>query len=383
VTDRSSAPDVAIVGGGIIGAATAAFLATASARVTLYEREAIAAAASGRNSGVIQHPFDPVLVGLYRESLELYRALASESEGSFSLPAEPAGLLAVGWDEGRARQHAAAWAAIYPEILSEVLSGDSLREIEPALAPDVVACQVAIGYPVVPATATRAFAALAEARGASLRIGREVGLAVRDGVAVGVDLDGEVQAAGSVVVAAGPWTPAIVDPSGTWRPIVSVWGVVADIVLAAPPNHVLEELEIDIEPADESLSDGAGEVAFSLVTAGGASSLGSTFLESEPDASRFADALRQRGARYVPEVAAAQIRGLRSCARPLTLDGRPLVGAIPGLDRAFVAAGNGPWGISTGPATARLMANQVLGLEGGIPAALDPARFGDVSYRGA
>ena len=40
--------DIAIVGGGIVGTATATFLARAGARVTLYERSAIAAGASGR-----------------------------------------------------------------------------------------------------------------------------------------------------------------------------------------------------------------------------------------------------------------------------------------------------------------------------------------------
>ena len=41
--------DVAIVGGGIVGTATATFLARAGVRVTLYERNAIAAGASGRD----------------------------------------------------------------------------------------------------------------------------------------------------------------------------------------------------------------------------------------------------------------------------------------------------------------------------------------------
>ncbi len=376
MTDHSDTPDVAIVGGGIIGAATAAFLAADGARVTLYERAAIAAAASGRNSGVIQHPFDPVLVTLYRESVELYRELATASGGEFALPAEPAGLLAVGWDESRAADVAAGWAAAYPATAPEVVSGAALRDLEPALAPGVVACRVGIGYPVVPATATRAFAALAEAHGASVRIGREVRLAVHDGVVAGVDVDGQVDAAGSVVVAAGPWTPSLIDPSGGWRPIVSVWGVVADVALANPPRHVLEEVEIDIEPADEGLADGAGDVAFSLVTANAASSLGSTFLGYEPDPAGFADRLRERGGRYVPEITGTTIRGLRSCARPLALDGRPLVGAVPGLPGAYVAAGNGPWGISTGPATARLIADLVLGRDAAIPSALDPARFG-------
>ena len=61
----SGAADVAIVGGGIVGCAAAAFLAEAGARVDLYEREEVGAAASGRNSGSIQHPFDPVMTELH------------------------------------------------------------------------------------------------------------------------------------------------------------------------------------------------------------------------------------------------------------------------------------------------------------------------------
>ncbi|HKF85471.1 MAG TPA: FAD-dependent oxidoreductase, partial [Candidatus Limnocylindrales bacterium] len=73
-----AAPDVSILGGGIVGTALAAELAGRGATVTLYERTAIAAGASGRNSGVVWHPADPVLAALYRESLERYRALPDE-----------------------------------------------------------------------------------------------------------------------------------------------------------------------------------------------------------------------------------------------------------------------------------------------------------------
>jgi glycine/D-amino acid oxidase-like deaminating enzyme len=50
--------DFGVIGGGIVGCALAAFLAEGGASVVLYERDEIAAAASGRNSGVLQHPFD-------------------------------------------------------------------------------------------------------------------------------------------------------------------------------------------------------------------------------------------------------------------------------------------------------------------------------------
>ena len=85
--------DVAIIGGGIVGCAAAAFLAEAGVRVELYEGEEVAAAASGRNSGSVQHPFDPVLRDLHVETLRHYREL-----DDFELPEEPAGVLMLAAD---------------------------------------------------------------------------------------------------------------------------------------------------------------------------------------------------------------------------------------------------------------------------------------------
>ena len=93
----SGAPDFAVIGGGIVGCSLAAFLAEAGASVVLYEREAIAAGASGRNSGVVQHPLDAALVDLYEESLEHYRTLGR----GFALPEDPVGLLLVSEEPAR------------------------------------------------------------------------------------------------------------------------------------------------------------------------------------------------------------------------------------------------------------------------------------------
>jgi hypothetical protein len=84
-TRRVSAPDVIVIGGGIVGTAAAVFLARAGARVTLYDREGLASGASGANSGVVQHPLDPVLVPLHLETVDLYRDL-SAAEAGFGLP---------------------------------------------------------------------------------------------------------------------------------------------------------------------------------------------------------------------------------------------------------------------------------------------------------
>ena len=68
-------------------------------------------------------------------------------------------------------------------------------------------------------------------------------------------------------------------------------------------------------------------------------------------------AILARGAGYVPGIASARVGPHRVCARPQSVDGRPLVGRVPGIDGLWVAAGHGPWGISTGPASGRLLAD--------------------------
>jgi glycine oxidase len=182
-----------------------------------------------------------------------------------------------------------------------------------------------------------------------------------------------------VVVAGGPWTPEIVDPTGEWRPIRPVWGVVAQVKLASAPRHVLEEAEIDadIEPGvarRDVPGDDAG-MSFSLTTAAGLSAVGSTFLDEEPEVEAWVSRVIERAARFVPAIATAPVDATRRCARPLSFDGRPLVGAVPGVEALFVAAGHGPWGISTGPASARLVVDAVLDGTTAIPRALDPARY--------
>ena len=150
------AADVIVIGGGIVGVSCAAHLAASGRRVVLLERTAVAAGASGRNSGVVQHPFDPVLVELHLETLRLYRALAGAGRASVRA-AGRAGRAA----DGRPTIRACARAGRRPDrdaprTVPELPRPREASAVEPALAPDVSACRLAIGYPVAPAAATRA-----------------------------------------------------------------------------------------------------------------------------------------------------------------------------------------------------------------------------------
>lgn len=378
--------DVVIIGGGIVGTAAAAFLADAGASVTLVERDGLASGASGANSGVVQHPFDRVLAGLYRETVELYRDLTDTDVG-FRLGDEPAGLLYVSADEAAVRHVDRSLAEAFPALERIVAGGSALQAIEPAVAPDLWGCRVAIGYPVAPAASTYAYATIAERRGVRVRSGRAAALDRRGDQVVGVVVDGERMPADAVLVAAGPWSPAIIDPTGSWRPIRERWGVVVETPLPTGPTHVLEEAEIGaaIGTRTELTGDdgpGADLVDFSLVPFDGVASVGSTFLARRPDPKDWVERILSRASAFVPAVADAPIRGTRACARPQSLDGRPLIGRVPGMPGLFVCAGHGAWGISTGPASARLIADEILGRAPAIPAELDPARFGPISRAG-
>jgi glycine/D-amino acid oxidase-like deaminating enzyme len=328
-----------VIGGGIVGCAVAAFLAEGGAKVTLYEREAIAAGASGRNSGVVQDPLDPALTGLYEESLEHYRMLGH----GFALPHEPAGLLIVGEQLG-------------PAPPGATLLEDA-RAVEPALADGLMAHRLETGRPVPPAAATHAFAARAREAGADLRVG-EAATPAAGGVTVG----GALRPAGAVAIAAGPWTPV--------KEISALWGVVVEMELEHPPAHVIEEAGVKALTG----SDVPGYL-FSIVTANGISAVGSTFLPDKPDAERLAPEIVARGARFVPGIRGARTRGLRACARPVSVDGRPLLGPLPGYENVAIASGHGAWGVTLGPASARLVADGLLGRPAEVPPALRADRF--------
>src|SRR4051812_32850933 len=191
-----AADDVAIIGAGIVGCAAAAFLAEGGARVTVYEAEHIGAAASGRNSGLVQHPLDARLVALYEESLEHHRA-TGVGRGP------PSGFALVSEDAALVERLCSELGAACPELAPE------RTEPERGLAPGLAACVLGTGHPVAPAAATAAFAHRARAAGARIREGVSVAPAIAGGAATGVTLAGEVAAAGAVLVAAGPWSAAL------------------------------------------------------------------------------------------------------------------------------------------------------------------------------
>ena len=393
-------PDIVVVGGGIIGTACAYELARAGAQVTLLERDELAAGASGRNLGYLDTSKDHVLAPLARRSLERYAEIASDPPAPFFLDPEPLGTLAVTIDRdevGDLREWASAAEAVGVGVEHV---DDRIRELEPGLAPDVLdAYLLHEGHRVDPLALTVCFGALARSEGASiLHHAPARRLFERGDRVAGVVADDVVLETDAVVLAAGPWSPALARHVGVALPIVSARGW---LVHAMPERPLLRhwiqsgarlhggELDHGADPGSLSptlreFAEGAQtqEVSPMIQPAPDGSVLTGTSREpslaSDPSGLDVARIVATRAARLVPALADAPVLATWSGVRPVSPDERPMLGAV--RDGLFVATGHGSEGVILGAASAEQLAALVLGTDPPFDnAPFDPGRFDEAT----
>jgi len=395
--------DVIVVGGGIIGCATALELAGRGARVALFERSELAAGASGRNHGLLLVPLDPELVPMAEASTALYREVADGLALPIHLDDKPVGFLIVADDDQEERAAAAAEAQAAREagVRIERLDPAGLRSAEPALSADLAeGWLLEDGRRVDPAALTVGLALLARDRGAEVNTHVTVRGLVQKGDAVrGVVTDQGVVEAGAVVVAAGPWSPRMLRSSGVDLPVVGARGW---LVHLAPGRPVLRTLVgragWHTLPRHEALAPTpAAEMAGRAVPS---DTVASTLLQPNADGTLLAGGSRQaavtdepedpevpreivrKAVRLVPALGEAIVLSAWWGVRPMTSDGRPVVG--PAGDGLFVATGHGSQGVTLGGGTAKLMAAMVLGDDPPFdPKPFAPGRFGASRGTGA
>ena len=89
----------------------------------------------------------------------------------------------------------------------------------------------------------------------------------------------------------------------------------------------------------------------------------------DPSAIERLEAIAER---LSPAFSRERIIARQSCFRPVTQDGLPLIGPVPGLKGAYVATGHSVWGMLNAPATGEAMADLILD---GSARRVDLARF--------
>jgi glycine oxidase len=210
---------VAIIGGGIMGCASALALAARGAEVVLLERSVPGAEASSAAAGVLGAQIEgrahrPMLATLARARAE-YAGWAEELRARTGIDVghRVTGLLRLAVSEPEAREIAevAAWQT-REGLVAEVLTPDQARRVEPELADDFVS---AVHYPdesqVDPPALLRALVACVAKANVDVRTGATVQrVMVESGACVGVALEGEgTLRADATVLAAGSWSSLV------------------------------------------------------------------------------------------------------------------------------------------------------------------------------
>lgn len=244
----------------------------------------------------------------------------------------------------------------------QTLEGEAARAAEPLLGPDAN-CLVRVpghGHITDPGAYVKALAA---ASGARVVKGTVEGVVTEGGRVAGVRVGGETMPARALVVSAGAWS----------RPLARALGV--DVPLETERGYHMELLEPSAVPRAPTMIAAGKFVATPMegrVRLAGLVEFGG--LEAAPSRAPYRLMERMIG-RAMPDLA---WKGTREWMghRPATADSLPVIGEAPAVSGAFLGFGHHHVGLTGGPRTGRLLAQLVRGRRPNVDMApYAPARF--------
>ncbi len=335
-----------VVGGGIIGCATAWELAKAGCAVTVVERGQPGAEASSAAAGLLAPMGESSATAFHTlavESWRMYPGVVRELRDLTGIDAEHVTRGTVYPLHGAdVEREAAAWMRT-PGLGAEIWDRKTIDAREPALSPRVWhAVFVAGDHWINNQRLVVAYAQAAVAAGARLVTGREVSrLIVEGGRARGVLAAGERIEAEVVVGAAGAWLTPLLTEVGAHVPVEPRRGQMAALAHVPPVlGHCVHgDVYLVPRPSGELLVGATVEDAgfTRAVTAEGLAWL----LAGAVD--------------LVPTLAGAPVMRTWCGFRPWAPDGLPVLGPWPGIEGLWLATAHFRNGILLAPITARVM----------------------------
>jgi glycine/D-amino acid oxidase-like deaminating enzyme len=332
---------VLICGGGVIGASIAYFLSRRGVETTVIERAGVACAASGKSGGFLAVDWcdGTPLAALARRSFALHARLDEELGDEWNYRR----LTTYGGSLGLPRHRC-------PYGINWVSAGVSVDQL---LGTAQTTAQVH------PGKFTAGMMRAAQVHGAELRLAQVTGLARRGARVTGVEADGEIIEGDGVVIAMGPWSIL----AAQWLPLPAVYGLKGHSLVfetgdRVPPEALFLELReaggIAQSPELFPRSDGTTYVC--AISSDSPLPFSPTEVTPDPGAiERLEEICRE----ISPVLASAKILARQACYRPVTRDGLPLIGQVPGVEGAYVATGHSVWGILNAPATGEAMAELI------------------------
>ena len=362
--------DVIVIGGGIAGCSAAYFLANEGVKVTLIEKDSVAAHASGFAFGVLlprlfDDPADPALE-MFGASMRLHREIAAELlEQGVSVRREKAAVLLAD-DASLADQYRSIYRS-RASIAGDVrwLEHGELSHIEARISPAMHGGLYLVDAAEInPHQFTNALWSSAQRRGASL-VNDEVTSITADGDdGVTVTAGGDSYHSARVIVAAGPWSSRLLTKVGATVPVSPLKGQIVRLNAPGPEMRV-------------SLWWGNGDYASSkpdgLLWCGTTEEQAG--FDEEPD-SPAQDSILSSARRVLPFLDEATVVRQTACLRPVSADGLPVVGALLAQSSVIVATGGGRNGIVLGPGLGRAAADIASGRDPSFDISmLGPSRF--------
>jgi len=347
--------EIVIVGGGIIGCATAYELARRGTTVTLIERGPIGREASWASAGIISLPNRPNMrperVEISRRSLKRYPGLVEEIEERTGISVEyrRPGEIIVAVDDVHATEERARaeWQRSQGFAIEE-LDLQSARSREPALPPDLRAAWYIPGVGSLSLyRLTQALAMAASALGATILAETPVAaIEQRERTVTGVRLADRTISADIVILATGAWTRLLGDTVGVHLPTKPVKGQLVAFRSPLGPKHVL-----------------AGHGGYARPRVDGTTIVAATEEDAGFDRRVTGDGvawLLELTRTICPSLLAGELVESWTGLRPGTDGGEPLIGPVPGVEGLWVAAGHFRTGAKEGPATAELVATSIV-----------------------
>jgi glycine/D-amino acid oxidase-like deaminating enzyme len=359
---------VVICGGGIIGASVAYFLATHGVQCTVLERLLPACAASGKAGGFLARDWcDSSELGpLAQLSFDLHSELAQVMKDSDYRRMET---LSIQVKEGTATAAAAERSGLLPDWLDGNIPRVSVLGTTETTAQ------------VHPYKLTHSLLkAAASMTGTVVRQAVVTGISVVNSRVIGVNIDNsETIPADVVVIAMGPWSSQAakwfdgeVDLPVTGSPAHSIILQPRTPVTAHALFTTFRQHAKNIEPEIYPRPDGT------VYVCGSGAKLPlpddpQVITSNEQDAASLHQVARCASS----VLGTAEIITSTSCYLPNSPDGLPIIGKIPHIEGAYVAAGHGCWGILGAPATGKCLAELIMTGACSLLdlSPFDPARF--------
>jgi D-amino-acid dehydrogenase len=358
--------DAAVIGGGLLGTATAYHLVSAGARTLLVDR-ADAGRATDAGAGILSpetNSRDPeAWFRLAVEAVQYYPALHTRlrDEQAGDTGYARCGQLVVAVSDDEIEPFARARRIVFerqtsrglpkPEDLHEVSAAEA-RELFPPLAPVHGAIYSRVAARVDGRLLNRALLTAAEARGLVVRQGSVDRLVLEAGTVKGVVIGGQTVAAGAVAIAGGAWSEAFATQLGVTIPVAPQRGQIIHLGLRGTDTSRWPVVSAFHHHYMVAWPD-------SRVVAGATRETGSGFTP-QTTAAGVREVLSE-ALRVAPGLASAEIREIRVGLRPFTSDTLPVLGPVPGVAGVYLVTGHGPTGLTLGAFSGKLVAAQMLG----------------------